>query len=985
MKTWKKIIVGLAALVICCAVGLTGMAEPGIDVFLGPQVTYPTGGLSNQEAGEGYVRSQMGMERSVMLRRNSVTTSLLTDQEKHAYELLKPLMAKVAAGELSSTTFTFSVKELFPVRSLTAAQLGVDSIYDSKGQVTYEALSRFYEMVMPDFTKVMSAMMMDCPYEMYWFDKTSTGGLWWEYVPYTTQGQTILIRNYNTASYSIGFAVAKEYSKSNRYGTFVYDTSKGIAVQTAAANAKLIVSNNAGKSDYQKLKAYKDNICELVDYNYAAVYNGDTAYGNAWQLVWIFDNDPSTKVVCEGYSKAFQYLCDLTSFSGSVSCVSIYGEMNGGPHMWNLVTIGGERYMADITNCDSGSSGYPDKLFLKGYKFKTKDEYGHPVYAYDTGGSIILYTYDSDIGDLVPAEDLTVADNPLGADDGTFVSGTAGSLKWTANGDGVLWVTGSGAVPAYADGMWDKTKLRKVVLDEGVTAVGSGAFTGCNQLREVWFPTTLTSIDSGAFDYPETDYRMFYVPLCSLKAQISFADAHNLNYQVLNHANLIYEPDTDPTCTEDGWRNWMHCPACGFDVKDQVIPALGHKMVDDAAAAPTCTEAGREAGSHCERCGMDVGRAVIPALGHDVIVDAAVKVTCTTDGITEGSHCARCGQVLVKQEVIAALGHDWGEGVITKEPTYEEPGVRSYTCVHCGEKRDEVITKKIHLGKSGWIKNGDGSWSYGDANGDAVTGNNVIDGVMYRFSEEGRMFSGWVQEDGKWYYAEASGALAHNTWKLLGGSWYYFHAQGEMATGWLTTGGRRYYMGTSGAMATGWTKIGGDWYYMDKSGAAVTGWLKDGGVWYWLSKEDGKMATGWIQDGSTWYYMNAGGAMVTGWVKVGDGWYYLEKSGARKTGWLKDGNAWYWLSKEDGKMATGWIKDGSTWYYMSSSGAMKTGWIQVGDGWYYLEQSGAMKTGWLKDGGAWYYLRREDGRMVTGQQEIDGVLCMFGSDGRWLY
>ena len=64
-------------------------------------------------------------------------------------------------------------------------------------------------------------------------------------------------------------------------------------------------------------------------------------------------------MVCEGYSKAFKYLCDLT-WTGSDSEVACYlptGTMDGGDHMWNIVSIGGVNYLTDITNCDSGTIG----------------------------------------------------------------------------------------------------------------------------------------------------------------------------------------------------------------------------------------------------------------------------------------------------------------------------------------------------------------------------------------------------------------------------------------------------------------------------------------------------------------------------------------------------------------------------------------------------------------------------------------------------
>ena len=102
-------------------------------------------------------------------------------------------------------------------------------------------------------------------------------------------------------------------------------TSKAKAIQTAAKNAKEIVSANSKKSDSEKLKAYKNKICELTDYNWSAVEN-NVAYGNPWQLVWVFDGDPNTKVVCEGYSKAFQYLWELSSFNGDITSMRMTGN-----------------------------------------------------------------------------------------------------------------------------------------------------------------------------------------------------------------------------------------------------------------------------------------------------------------------------------------------------------------------------------------------------------------------------------------------------------------------------------------------------------------------------------------------------------------------------------------------------------------------------------------------------------------------------------
>ena len=50
-----------------------------------------------------------------------------------------------------------------------------------------------------------------------------------------------------------------------------------------------------------------------------------------------------------------------------------------------------------------------------------------------------------------------------------------------------------------------------------------------------------------------------------------------------------------------------------------------------------------------------------------------------------------------------------------------------------------------------------------------------------------------------------------------------------MATGWVKDNGTWYYLKSSGAMATGWYQVGGNWYYSYASGAlAVSTTTPDG-------------------------------------------------------------------------------------------------------------------------------------------------------------
>ena len=81
----------------------------------------------------------------------------------------------------------------------------------------------------------------------------------------------------------------------------------------------------------------------------------------------------------------------------------------------------------------------------------------------------------------------------------------------------------------------------------------------------------------------------------------------------------------------------------------------------------------------------------IAAHGHTEVVDPAVPATCTETGRGEGKHCAVCGKVIAGQQVVLALGHDYGAWTQTKAPTCTEKGEEKRLCSRC----DAVETREI--------------------------------------------------------------------------------------------------------------------------------------------------------------------------------------------------------------------------------------------------------------------------------------------------
>ncbi|MCR5782239.1 MAG: hypothetical protein K6G90_05820, partial [Clostridia bacterium] len=53
--------------------------------------------------------------------------------------------------------------------------------------------------------------------------------------------------------------------------------------------------------------------------------------------------------------------------------------------------------------------------------------------------------------------------------------------------------------------------------------------------------------------------------------------------------------------------------------------------------------------------------------------------------------CTKCDAT--KTAAIAAPGHKWNKGEVTKPATTTETGERTYTCERCGETKVETIAK----------------------------------------------------------------------------------------------------------------------------------------------------------------------------------------------------------------------------------------------------------------------------------------------------
>lgn len=160
---------------------------------------------------------------------------------------------------------------------------------------------------------------------------------------------------------------------------------------------------------------------------------------------------------------------------------------------------------------------------------------------------------------------------------------------------------------------------------------------------------------------------------------------------------------TPATCTIGETQHYK-CSVCG-ETKDVTLSnPLGEHSWDNGKVTKeaTCTEDGEKTYT-CTVCNT-TKTEVIPAIGHQhKEVRNAKKATCTEDGYTGDTYCTDCNTKLESGTVINKLGHTWDNGVITKEATETEEGVKTYTCKTCGETKTEKIPVTSHHWDQGTI------------------------------------------------------------------------------------------------------------------------------------------------------------------------------------------------------------------------------------------------------------------------------------------
>lgn len=164
--------------------------------------------------------------------------------------------------------------------------------------------------------------------------------------------------------------------------------------------------------------------------------------------------------------------------------------------------------------------------------------------------------------------------------------------------------------------------------------------------------------------------------------------------------DMAYQAEVPATCTQDGVKaHW----ACSREVgvyyadengsailEDYAIAAIGHEMTHVDAIPATCTGSGQVAHWVCaheqgvyyanEKGTSKIANIILPPIGHNW------SKTPTSNDTHHWYVCNNgCGELGNKQM------HDWGDGVLTKNPTTTSEGERFFTCEACKREKTQVV------------------------------------------------------------------------------------------------------------------------------------------------------------------------------------------------------------------------------------------------------------------------------------------------------
>lgn len=280
---------------------------PGVKLY------YTLDGSKPTKSSSLYTSAGIGIEDSCKLRILTTAPGWTSRYITKSYTINAPELdvSLVSDGELSILD-DYTSKWAYSTLS-DAQKKGYAALFEASAKHADTADMKGFGLTTKDVEKMYWAFDYDNP-QFFWNDNGYS-------YSYTSKGELIDI--------------------SIIYGRTAAEAAK-IQGDLDAAAEKIIAEALKYDSTMDRVKVLHDSIINMTSYStsgpaYKSEADGPLVYGTG---------------LCEGYSKAFMYLCQ----SIGIECFCVSGKSSGYGHMWNMVKVDGTWYHIDVTWDDPISS-----------------------------------------------------------------------------------------------------------------------------------------------------------------------------------------------------------------------------------------------------------------------------------------------------------------------------------------------------------------------------------------------------------------------------------------------------------------------------------------------------------------------------------------------------------------------------------------------------------------------------------------------------